>query len=343
MRHPSVLVVASLLAIVISSPPVHAHHGGAAYNLTLSTTLDATITRFSWANPHALIAFTAPGADGSAEEWTAETAGPVILTRAGWTKTALRPGDRVTIVGQPARNGSKTMLLQRVVFADGRTLSSFIPRFSGVWQIDEPRASFSSDAPPPMTPWAAARAAANKPTVGPDAALDANDPTLDCAPPGVPYILVVPTPFELVELPTQIIQLFEYSHFVRRIHIDGRAHPADLKDAGTHEWLGHSIGRREGPTLVVDTVGFSDATWLDRLGRPHSDALHVVERITPVDGDTLDYRVTIDDPTAYLAPWSGRLTFKRRAGWEINEHTCVSEEATQYREYRERAWRPGTK
>src|SRR5688500_17576459 len=103
MTHSSLLLAASLLAIVISSPSVYAHHGGAAYDLTQSTTLEATITRFHWANPHALIAFTAPGADGRAEEWTAETAGPVILTRAGWTKTTLRTGDRVTIVGQPAR------------------------------------------------------------------------------------------------------------------------------------------------------------------------------------------------------------------------------------------------
>jgi Family of unknown function (DUF6152) len=342
MRHPSALLCVALLALA-ASPRAGAHHGGAAYDLTRTITLEATIVRFDWANPHALISFTAPGATGGAAAWTAETAGPVILTRAGWTRSTLKPGDRVTVAGQPARNGSKTMLLQRVVFADGRTLTSFIPRFSGVWQIDEPRASFSSEAPPAMTPWAAARAAANRATVGPDAALDANDPTLDCVPPGVPYILVVPTPFEFVELPHQVIQLFEYSHFVRRIHLDGRTHPVGLRDAGTHEWLGHSIGRREGATLVVDTVGFNDVTWLDRLGRPHSDALHVVERITPIDGDTLDYRVTIDDPKAYLAPWSGRLTFKRRDGWEINEHTCVSEEAARYREYRERAWRPGTR
>ena len=332
------LLSASLLALVVAPAPVDAHHGGAAYNLTRSITLEATITRFDWANPHALIAFTAAGEAGTTDEWTAETAGPVILTRAGWTKTTLRPGDRVTIVGQPARNGSKTMLLQRVVFADGRTLTSFIPKFSGVWQIDEPRASFSSDPPPAMTAWATARVAANRATVGPQAALDANDPTLDCMPPGVPYILVVPTPFELVELPTQIIQLFEYSHFVRRIHLDGRTHPADLRDAGTHEWLGHSIGRREGTTLVVDTIGFNDLTWLDRLGRPHSDALHVIERITPIDADTLDYRVTVEDPKAYLAPWSGRLTFKRRDGWAINEHTCVSVEDQRYRDYRRRAW-----
>ena len=211
---------------------------------------------------------------------------------------------------------------------------------SGVWLIDEPRGSFSTDAPPAMTPAGAARFAMNKPTIGPNAVLDANDPTLDCVPPGVPYILAVPTPFEFVHAPGQIIQLFEYSHFVRRIHMDGRDHPADLYDTGSHEWMGHSIGRWDGDTLVVDTIGFNDATWLDRLGRPHSDRLRVIERIRRVDADTLRYEVTVDDPQTYTAPWVGTMTFRQRRGWALLEHTCVSEESAKYREYRERAWRP---
>jgi hypothetical protein len=118
-------VVIAVLAAVI---PVRAHHGAAAYDLAKPVTLKATITAFDWQNPHALIGFTAAGPDGAAEAWTAETAGPVILVRAGWTKTTLQPGDRVTIVGQQARNGSRTMLLQRIILADGRELTSFIPR-----------------------------------------------------------------------------------------------------------------------------------------------------------------------------------------------------------------------
>ena len=117
-----------LLAILIASPSLDAHHGAAAFDLAHPTTVKATVTQFHWANPHALISFSAAGTDGGSEEWTAETAGPVMLVRAGWTKTTLKAGDQITIVGQPAKNGSRTMLLQRVIFADGRELTSFIPR-----------------------------------------------------------------------------------------------------------------------------------------------------------------------------------------------------------------------
>ena len=117
-----------LAAILLTSSPLDAHHGAAAFDLAHPTTLRATVTRFHWANPHALITFSAAAADGGSEEWTAETAGPVILVRAGWTKTTLKVGDQIMIVGQPAKNGSRTMLLQRVIFADGRELTSFIPR-----------------------------------------------------------------------------------------------------------------------------------------------------------------------------------------------------------------------
>ena len=209
---------------------------------------------------------------------------------------------------------------------------------SGVWMVQEPGGSFSTSPPPAMTPWAAARFKEHKPTIGPRAALDANDPTLDCVPPGVPYILAVPTPFEFVHTSGQIIQLFEYSHFVRRIHMDGRRHPADLRDTGSHEWLGHSIGRWDGETLVVETVGFNDATWLDRLGHPHSDALRVVERISRSSRDTLDYRVSVHDDKAYAVPWEGRMTFTRRDGWAILEHTCVAREDDAYREYKKKTW-----
>jgi hypothetical protein len=118
--------VAALLAA--AALPLDAHHGAAAYDLTAPVALAATITRFEWRNPHALIDFTA-GDDGSAAaQWTAETAGLIILNRAGWTRNSLEPGDRVTIVGFRARNGSNSMILQRVVLADGRELNNFVPR-----------------------------------------------------------------------------------------------------------------------------------------------------------------------------------------------------------------------
>ena len=215
-----------------------------------------------------------------------------------------------------------------------------VPDLSGIWILQTEGASFSKEPPPPMTPWAAARFATNKPTMGPHAALDANDPTVNCQPPGVPSILIIPTPFEIVQMPDQILELFEYDHSIRRIHTDGRQHPKDLNETEIFQWMGHSIGSWEGDALVVDTVGFNDKTWLDRLGRPHSDALHVVERLRRATKDTLEDDLIVDDPKAYLKPWMGHLVFKLRPNWEIMEHNCVSveNEDEKYLEYRKRAW-----
>ena len=209
---------------------------------------------------------------------------------------------------------------------------------SGVWMRQRPGNGFSDGAPPPLTAWALERFAANRPTVGSAAALDANDPTVECVPPGMPYVLAIPTPFEVVHARGEVIQIFEYNHFVRRIHTDGRAHPDDLHDTGAYQWLGHSIGRWEGDTFVIDTTGFNGETWLDRLGHPHSDALHLVERLRRVNHDTLQYDVTVDDPKAYTAPWTGCIIFTLRPDWEILEHVCTTTAKT-YEGFKEKAWR----
>jgi len=232
-------------------------------------------------------------------------------------------------------------LVAIIVLTAGPSVASAQVDLSGVWIRQPAGNAFSETSPPPMTPWALERFNSHKPTVGPKAALDANDPTLECAAPGVPYILAVPTPFEFVHAPGQVIQLFEYNHFVRRIHTDGRPHPANLRDTGSYEWMGHSIGRWERDTFVIDTIGFNDETWLDRLGHPHSDALHVVERIRRLDHDTLEYGVTVDDPKAYAAPWTGRMVFKLRSDWEILEHSCTTK-GDAYLDFKQKAWSPGS-
>lgn len=222
----------------------------------------------------------------------------------------------------------------------GPVMASAQSDLSGVWMRQQPGNSFSDSPPPPLTPWALERMASHRPTVGPNAVLDANDPTLQCSPPGVPYILAVPTPFELVHAKDEVIQLFEYNHFVRRIRLDGRPHPADLRETAAHEWLGHSIGRWDGDTLVIDTIGFNDMTWLDRLGRPHSEALRLVERLRRLDRDTLEYILTVDDAKAYAAPWTGRMIFVSRPEWDLLEHVCTTTAET-YREFKDRAWKAG--
>jgi hypothetical protein len=174
---------------------------------------------------------------------------------------------------------------------------------------------------PPMTPWAEEKFKANKPNVGPSAVsiTESNDPILQCFPPGVPRIyLIRGEPVEIANLPGRVMMLFEYDHFVRNIYTDGREHPKDLP--GT--WMGDSTGKWEGDTLVVDTTGFNDKTWLDNDGHPHTEDLHVVERIRRVNHDTLTIDTTIEDPKAYTKPWGGHATYELKPGWNLGEMVC---------------------
>jgi len=196
---------------------------------------------------------------------------------------------------------------------------------SGVWERrpppNRPR-SFGwafADEEPPMRPWAEAKYKAAKPSFGPRAVADPDDPTFKCFPPGVPRIYFHPVPMEIIQIPGRVIMLFEYDHFVRQIYTDGRQHPRDMAPT----WMGDSIGRWEGDTLVVDTVGFNDKTWLDRAGHPHTDALHLVERFRRVDHNTLQDDVTIDDPKAYTKPWGGQLIFQFEPDWTLMEMVCA--------------------
>lgn len=118
----------AVVAWLLWSGLASAHHGAAAYDLVSTRTLDGVVTNFKWANPHALIEFDARDADGRVQRWTAETAGLTILVRAGWSKSVLDAGARITISGHPARNGSPTMILERVVLPDGRVLNNFVPK-----------------------------------------------------------------------------------------------------------------------------------------------------------------------------------------------------------------------
>ena len=171
-----------------------------------------------------------------------------------------------------------------------------------------------------MTPWAEKRYSEAKSTFGPRAVPveESNSPDYGCLPPGVPYIYFRPHPFEFVQAPDRVIMLFEYDHYVREIYTDGRKHPPDLDPT----WMGHSIGWYEGDTLVVDTVGFNNKTWLDRVGHPHSDELHLVERFRRLNHDTLTDDITIDDPKAYTKPWNATLNFELKPDWDIGEFVC---------------------
>ena len=187
------------------------------------------------------------------------------------------------------------------------------PDLSGVWIPRQFGDGFTKDAPP-LQPWAEERTQTNN---------AGTDPEEKCFPPGMPRVYLHHYPVEIVQSSNRVIMHFEYDHVVRQIWTDGRTHPKD--DELDDTWHGHSIGSWDGDTLVVDTVGFNDKTWLDNAGHPHTDALHVVERIRRVAPETLQIDFTFDDPKAYTRSWSGQTILGLRPGWEITEHVCADD------------------
>jgi hypothetical protein len=125
---------------------------------------------------------------------------------------------------------------------------------------------------------------------------------------------------EMIQNPKEIVMLYEYDHTVRRIYVDGRKHPDDPLPT----YMGDSIGTWEGnDTLVVDTVGFKESTWLDRAGHRNSDQLHVVERMNRVDRDHVQIDITMQDPKALAKPWQGQMFYILHSDWDILEQDCT--------------------
>src|SRR5262245_22350476 len=194
----------------------------------------------------------------------------------------------------------------------------FTPKLSGIWRASTLGYSFRPKEPFALQPWAQEKY--RRVREGMDAnekGRDDLDPTIvQCAPIGVPRLVTYARyPFEIIELPGRVIILYEADYSVRQIWTDGRKFP-EVSDL---TWLGYSIGKWEGDTLVVETVGLTDRTWLDNDGLPHSDALRVVERYRRSDANTLVIDYLFDDPKAYTKPWTTQRVFQSRPDWEIHE------------------------
>jgi hypothetical protein len=132
------------------------------------------------------------------------------------------------------------------------------------------------------------------------------DPEIKCYLPGVPRVTYMPFPFQIVQTAKYILIAYEFAGASRTIYME-KAPPSPVDT-----WMGLSAGRWEGDTLVVDVTSFNDQTWLDRAGNFHSEALHVVERYTPISPDALNYEVTIEDPQVFSRPWKMRMPLYRR-------------------------------
>jgi len=145
------------------------------------------------------------------------------------------------------------------------------------------------------------------------------DPEVKCYLPGVPRVMYQPYPFQVVQSPEIILMSFEFAGATRQVHME-KVEPPPV-DA----WMGHSVGRWDGDTLVIDSNTFMDQTWLDRAGNFHSAGLSLVERMTPMTKDALSYEVTLTDDQTFTRPWKISMPLYRRLDKdaEVLEYNCV--------------------
>jgi len=149
----------------------------------------------------------------------------------------------------------------------------------------------------------------------------AEDPATRCLPSGIPRIYADPLPLKIVQLPQLIVMLHEAMSY-RQIFLDGRELPQDPRPA----WMGYSVGRWEGDTLVVTSAGFNERAWLDANGHPLSDAMRLTESFQRLDVGRLELQITIDDPKTYAKPLTVTLTLELIADTELLEFVCLENE-----------------
>jgi hypothetical protein len=334
----------------------------ATYDAGRQVTLRGAVTRIDWVNPRAFFVIDVRDTSGTVTNWAVEFGNPLELERNGWSRSALGIGDEVTVEGTPARGTTRQAFARTVVtsrgarlftspgapatppppapaprWPDGRVRLGPPPGDTGYWdaasastltertgapiRVDDDGLLFDladADRVAPLQPWAKAVYLHRQRT------LLVDDPASRCLPPGGPRQFQTPHGFQFIEQRElgRILVLFGGGNRNWRvIHTDGR--PQGQPAGMVLSYYGHSIGWWENDdTLVVDAIGFNERFWLTRGGLPHADGLHLVERFSRLDLDTLTYEVTIDDPRTYTRPWTGGWTIRWVRDREIEEFFC---------------------
>ena len=192
------------------------------------------------------------------------------------------------------------------------------PNLTGKWAMPKPIAHLltADGKEPPLN--AAGQAEYAKRQAALKSGDKSLDPISDCLMHGTPRLLYAPYPFLILQTTRSVNFVYEANHTFRIIYWDKA-----LPEEPDPDYLGYSVARFEGRTLVIDTIGLNDKTWLDYSGLPHGEKLRVEERYTLVDSSTISGTVTITDPDYYTAPWTTRFSLKRQAGTALKENVCM--------------------
>lgn len=352
----------TLLSILVFGVLLASAQHSATYDSDRKVTLKGAVTRIDWVNPRAYFFVNVQDVHGIVANWAVEFGNPLELEKDGWKPSALHIGDAVTVEGIPARGPAKQALATSVVldrtgkklfvetprrraaaasqpaprWPDGRVRLGAPPGKKGYWgpasasvlvESSATRIPMNSeglltniadaDRVAPFLPWAKAVYLYRQRTLLKD------DPINRCIPPGGPRQFQMPNGFQFVEqreLGRILVLLGGGDRNWRVIYTDGR--PQGEPDEVVRGYYGNSVGRWDGDTLVVDTIGFNEHFWMTAGGLPHTEALHLTERISRPNLNTLKYEVTIDDPRTYTRPWTGGWTVQWVPDQEMQEYFC---------------------
>jgi hypothetical protein len=306
-------------------------------------TLRGIVTNVEWINPHVRFAIKV-GATANTVTWVVELPdSAVALERNGFNARSLQIGDAVTVQAVGAAGTTRHARANTVAFTKGggvlfkssvsaRAAFAPVPRWpggqprlgpapaaKGYWKADvqDPDTANLKAGDDVALPWAKAVLDYRVRTQFKD------DPAARCVPPGGPRQFLGPQGFQFVEqreLGRILVLLGDGDRNWRIINTDGRpqGQPADVVSS----YYGTSSGRWEKDTLVVDSVGYNEKFWFLGGGLPHTEALHLTERFTRQDLNTLKYEVTVDDPRTYTTPWTALWTMKWVPDREIQEFFC---------------------
>ena len=319
--------VAGVVLLVSLAPAARAHHSAAMFDATRTVTIEGTVERYDWANPHVYVHVAS-----SSGTWLIEAGSPSMMQRAGWSRDSFATGDVVSVDVNPARNAER--MARGIAVRAGATVLAFRGAAAGEPPAAVPAAGLGGNwlpsPEPTFQPFVAAPTAWQLTPKAVEALgrYDlANNPGVDCVALQAPFQMVW-TDLKNIEIggATVVLRSALNVGVERIVHLDRTTH-----DGAAFTNDGHSIGRFENGVLVVDTRNFSDHPAGHRDGVPSGAEKHLVERfeLSP-DRTTLTYRFKLEDPEYLAAPFEGSATWAHRPDLPYTAEKCDPENARRF-------------
>jgi hypothetical protein len=302
-----------------------------------SVTVAGTVTKFDWANPHVYIYIEQSAGAGQTIQWEIEASPPSILRRLGWSQETLHPGDRITVSGRPAKVSSKKSLIPITIQRGSVTLFN---REGEVKQLESAASSSSHPVKGFDGTWVTLLAPKLEERLDAEnlsltakgaAAFKSFDekkmhPGIDCVPNPAPVLMLTPDLKRITTAGKVILIEGEFDGAQRTIHMDVSSH-----EGAAASVQGHSIGRWDGTSLVIDTTQFA-YHWLgNAYGLPSGARKHLLERLTPAaDGASLTYHFELTDPEFLAAPVAGDVRWLYRPALKYAPEKCNPENARRF-------------